>query len=107
MSAPIISATTLGPKYPSERVTLELDFSDRLNDREITQASVSVSVAIGTDPAPDDIKDGPPGYVLAPIITVPIKAGLAGVTYWIHTRLDLADGDIIIGSVKLAVVAQK
>lgn len=99
--------TVLGPKYPSERITLELDFSDRLNNRQIVNASVSVSVAIGIDPTPDNIKDGTPGYVLAPIITVPIKAGLAGVTYWIHTRLDLVDGDIIIGSVKLAVVAQK
>lgn len=50
--------TVLGPKYPSERITLELDFSDRLNNRQIVNASVSVSVAIGIDPTPDNIKDG-------------------------------------------------
>ena len=97
----------LGPKYPGERITLGLDFSDRIGSRSVVSASSVCTVAIGTDTTPGDFLDGNPGFSMAPHITQPVRGGIAGNTYWVHTTLVLSDGDVITGSVKVSVVAQK
>lgn len=93
----------LGPKGPTEKLTLSLGFSKRLLGRAITAATSTCSVLTGTDPSPADVLDGSPDYSSAPIIKQHTKGGITGCVYLIEIQLTLSDGDVLVGTIQLAV----
>ena len=93
----------LGPKGPTEKLTLSLGFSKRLLGRSITAATSTCSVLTGIDTSPSDLLDGSPDYSEAPIIKQHTKGGVVGCTYLIEIQLTLSDGDVLVGVIQLAV----
>lgn len=94
----------LGPKGPTEKLTLSLGFAKRLLGRGITAATSTCSVLIGTDASPTNVLDGPPDYSGAPVVKQHTKGGVIGCTYLIEIQLTLDDGDVLVGAIQLAVV---
>lgn len=77
-------------------VPIEFDYSLAVGAAVIVSATIEVETRVGTDPAPNDIKDGAL-TITSPLVVQFLSGFVEGVTYGVRCLATLDDQRILVG----------
>ena len=88
-----ISSASISPKTPSEKILYGFNLNKILGSGEtISAATVSISVASGTDPDTAAMLEGSPIVDFAPIVRHLVRNGVSGNTYTLQVAVTTSRG---------------
>lgn len=101
-----MSILMFSEKDPTEAITYAADFAKILDGATLSSASVTLTVAEGTDASAASMLFGSPSVSSATFVKQRIGLGVNGVTYRVNFNAQTSAGDTVVAAVYLPVNTQ-